>query len=147
MQGKWLHLIAVKVYRKQFLKDMLKQQIQEHNYLNGYVFVIFEFGIFIIILLPFTLYYLLHEKLWLGIVGLGLITNFIPVMLYALRSFFRKEKSIGINKLFNKKQRDDIEEKFPDLSKDTSIMFAYLIIPFLLTTTLCIQQLISKKRA
>jgi hypothetical protein len=126
---------------------MLKQKIQEHNYLNGYLFVIIEFSIFIIVLLPFTWYYLLHEKLWLGIIGLGLITNFIPVILYALRSFFRKEKSIGIIKFYNKKQRDDIREKIPNLSRDTSILFAYLIVPFLLITTLFIEQQIFKRRA
>ena len=124
---------------------MLKQKIQEHNYLNGYLFVVIEFGVFIMVILPFTLYYILHGKIWPGIIGLGLIVNFIPMLFFALRSLLRKEKSIGIHKIYNKMQRDDIKERFPNLSLDTLVLLVCLIIPFLLVIALCIELLGSNK--
>ncbi|HLX92575.1 MAG TPA: hypothetical protein VKR32_12880 [Puia sp.] len=78
---------------------MLIKKIEEHNYLNGFGFVIAEFSIFILVILPFTIYYLLHKDPLFAIIGTGLFVNFILVLFYALRSVMRKETSLGINKL------------------------------------------------
>ena len=124
---------------------MLTQKIREHNYLNGFKFVIVEFGFFICFILPFTLYYLVHKNFLYGIIGLGLIANFVVVIVFALRSVFKHEISIGINKLYNKKMREEINVNYPNLSKDTFILFISLILPFSLAIVVCIEQLTSKK--
>lgn len=120
---------------------LLIQRIKEHNYLNGFKFVIAEFGIFILIILPFTLYYLLHNNFIFGVIGLGLIANFMVVLVFAVGSVLRKETSVGINKVYSKKYREEINQKYPQLTNDTFILFAALIIPFILLIVVCAELL------
>ena len=80
--------------------NSLKTIILEHNYLNGFKFVIVEFGIFILVIAPYCLYYFFHYKFLLAGIASGLISNFIVVLFFAVRSVSRKESSLGITKLF-----------------------------------------------
>ena len=120
---------------------MLIKKIQEHNYLNGLWFVIAEFSIFILVILPITMYYLIHKQLLLGILGAGLFANFAVVLFYAVRSVIKKAPSLGIHKIYGKKIRTQIKIEYPHLSKDTFILFTTLIVPFLLAGGIWMEQL------
>lgn len=87
----------------------------------------------------------MHGNNILGIIGLGLLLNFITVILFALRSISNKEVSVGIHKLYNKKIREEIRLKYPHLSKDTFILFVTLVVPFMLAIVVCIELLNSNK--
>jgi hypothetical protein len=124
---------------------MLIKKIQDHNYLNGYLFVTIEFGLFVSVVFPFTIYYLLSGKTTLAIIGLGLIINFTTMALFSARSMLRKENSLGIHKLYNKKKRNEIRLNYPTLTKDTTILFLTLLVPFMLTIIVCIELLTSRQ--
>jgi hypothetical protein len=117
----------------------LTSLIREHNYLNGFRFVVTEFIISIIIVLPFTVYYLFHHRILFGIVGLGVIVNFSIYILFSIQSIRREEESIGIGKLFNKKIRAEIRNKYPNLDKLTWILTITTIVPFAMTTIVLLE--------
>ena len=119
--------------------------IREHNYLNGFRFVIGEFAISIIIVLPFTVYYLLNGRIFLGLVGFGVIANFSIYILFSVQSILRNESSIGIGKLFNKKVRAEIRNKFPNLDKLTLILSLATIVPFAMTIIVLFEAIKSDK--
>jgi Na+/melibiose symporter-like transporter len=122
-------------------KNKLVSIISEHNYLNGFKFVIAEFGVFILIILPFTLYYLIHRNLLFGLIGSGLVSNFVTVILFAFRSIRKRETSIGVLSFYKKKNLAELKHEYPDLSKHTFILFICLLVPFLLTVGVCIELL------
>jgi len=124
---------------------MLLKKIHDHNYLNGFLFVTIEFVAFISVFLPFTIYYLLNDEIFLAVVGIGLILNFCTVALFSVRSMLRKDTSLGINKLYNKEIRDEIKHNYPTLTKDTIILFMTLIIPFMLTAIVGVELFSSRQ--
>jgi hypothetical protein len=124
---------------------MLIKKILDHNYLNGFKFVVAEFGIFILVILPFTFYYSIHKNFLFGIIGIGLLANFVVVIFYAMRSIQRKERSLGINKIYDKKIREQIMLEYPHLVRDTFVLFAALILPFFLATGVSIELLKADK--
>ncbi len=126
---------------------MLIKKIQDHNYLNGFLFVTIEFVVFISVVLPFTIYYLLKGEILLLLIGIGLTLNFITVAFFSVRSMLRKDASLGIHKLYDKKIRDKIRLSYPTLTKDTTILFITLIIPFILTIIVCVELLNSRQNS
>ena len=126
---------------------MLIKKIQDHNYLNGFLFVTMEFVVFISAVLPFTIYYLLNGKITLSVIGIGLILNFTTVALFSVRSMLRKDASLGIHKLYNKKIRDKVRLSYPALTKDTTTLFITLIVPFILTIIVCVELLTSRQNS
>ena len=110
--------------------NSLKTIILEHNYLNGFKFVIVEFGIFILVIAPYCLYYFFHYKFLLAGIASGLISNFIVVLFFAVRSVSRKESSLGITKLYHRKTLAEVKNKYPDLPRNTTIFVISLLLPF-----------------
>jgi hypothetical protein len=106
--------------------------VRIHNYLNGFKFSTYEFILSSLIVLPFSFYYLTHNNFLYGLVSLGLIANFLIIVLFALQSIRRNEKDIGIKKLFKKERRGPIHEEYPNLDTMTLVLCITLVIPFLL---------------
>jgi hypothetical protein len=123
----------------------LTSMIRDHNFLNGFKFVIGEFILSILIVLPFTIYYLLSARFLLGVAGIGIIANFCIYIIFAVQSLLRKEKSIGIGKLFSKKIRSEIRNKYPELDRLTLILTLTTIVPFAMTAIVLSEASNSKK--
>lgn len=108
------------------------ERIKIHNYLNGFVFSMIEFLIVGLILMPFTVYYFLHSRFFYGMAGLGIILNSLLISAFAINSLNKKEKDLGLRKLFNPQVRHEMHNKYPNLQRDTYILSALILLPFML---------------
>jgi hypothetical protein len=66
----------------------------------------------------------------MAVIAAGLISNFLVVLFFSIRSVIRKEKSLGITKLFNKKILTEVKSQYPNLNLDTTIFVICLVLPF-----------------
>ena len=89
------------------------QRIKTHNVLNGIKFSIPEFVIIALLISPFAIYYILHAKVILALVSVGLILNCLTLAALGLRQWFGKEKGIGWKGLLDKQGRDRIDRAHP----------------------------------
>jgi len=113
--------------------NMLIPKIRSHNYINGYIFSVIEFILAAGIIIPFCVYYLRHGKILLASISIGLILNFIVIVLFALAALKRREKSIDVAFYLHARVRRQVAQKYPDLQADTVILCLALPIPFCLT--------------
>jgi hypothetical protein len=122
----------------------LTERIREHNLLNGFRFVIAEYTIASLLVLPFAIYYFLHGRFLMGMIGWGLVTNFCVYIILAVQSIRRKEVSIGIGKLFKKETREEINRNYPQLERTTWALTATTLVPFLMAVIVLAE--LSRKR-
>ena len=115
------------------LSGMLTPKIKAHNYINGYMFSAVEFILAAGIIFPFFVYYLWHGRLLLAGISIGLVSNFIVIVSFALASLRRGEESIGLAFYLDAKVRRQVAREYPDLQSDTVILCLALLIPFCLT--------------
>jgi hypothetical protein len=107
------------------------KRIKVHNYLNGHIFSLVEYLVVAVILTPFLVYYLAHGSAVYGLVTSGVILNCLTVAHFALASTLRREPSIGLLKFSrDPEMRKKIAIEHPDLSRDTLILGATVLIPF-----------------
>jgi hypothetical protein len=105
-------------------------RIKVHNYVNGFRFCVWEFVVASLLVLPFTVWFLAQGKYLYGVVGVGLIMNFLVVVTLAVQSLRRGEQDRGILQFFNKQRRGEIHAEYPHLDADTGIVCVALILPF-----------------
>lgn len=74
-------------------------------------------------------------------IALGLIFNFLVVLFFAFKSIAKNETSIGIAKLYNRKTMLEIKNKYPELSRNTTILVICLVLPFALFVITFIENL------
>ena len=110
--------------------------VRLHNYVNGLKFSAYEFIMASVTVAPFTAYYVVHGRVVYAVLSLGLIANFLVIVVFAIQSLMRREKSIGIVQLFNKQRRGEVHAQYPNLDTLTLILCMALIIPFLLAVTI-----------
>jgi hypothetical protein len=106
------------------------QRIKRHNEVWGFRFCAGEFVLASLLILPFTVWYLAHGKYLYGVIGMGLITNFLVVVVLALQSLHRGERDRGILQFFNKQLRGDIHAAYPRLDAETAVLCVAVILPF-----------------
>lgn len=105
--------------------------IKHHNYLNGLKFSFFEFLFAGAIFIPFALYYLIHGRAWYAALATGIILNCLTVSAVAFVSILKKEKSIGIGRLYKDKEvLGRVRAEFPRLSQETGILSLTILIPY-----------------
>src|SRR5262245_48566427 len=85
------------------------------------------------IIFPFCFYYLRHGKILLASISIGLISNFIVIVVFALAALKRREKSIGLAFYLHANIRRRVAQEYPDLQADTVILCLALLVPFCLT--------------
>lgn len=105
------------------------------------MFSVIEFIVAGGIIFPFVVYYLMHGRILLAIIGIGLVLNFIVVVLFALGSLRRGEKSIGLAFYLDAKVRKQVAHEFSDLQNDTLSLSVALLIPFYLTAAVLYESL------
>ncbi len=120
-------------------------KIRLHNYLNGSTFSMIEFLIVILLLLPFMAWYFLHGRLLYGIAALGIILNSAVIVAFAANSLIKKEKDLGLRKLFNRKVRIDISNQYPHMQRDTYVLSISILLPFVLCI-LCGVDLLKRRK-
>ena len=124
---------------------MLLEKIRSHNYVNGLVFSAAEFLFAALVTTPFFIYYVLHSRALLAVLAAGLILNFLTIVVFALLSKYRGEKSIGIPFYTNPALRRRIAETYPHLTADTLMLCASMLVPFVLLVVAVYESLYDKK--
>jgi hypothetical protein len=109
---------------------MLKM-IREHNTLNGFGFTIAEFLVLAVLLMPFVLYYWLHQRWWEGLIATGIVLNCATVAVTAARQRRRGEKEVGLRAMRRPELREQIAREHPSLAAHTMTLTLSLLIPFL----------------
>ncbi len=120
------------------------QRIKTHNVLNGIKFSIAEFVIIPGVLSPFAIYYVTHAKVEFAFISVGIILNCLTVAAFGLRQLVSKEKGIGLRKLLDKQERDNIAHANPHLLKDTVIITVTALAPYVLIALVTYESLASR---
>lgn len=107
------------------------KRIRLHNYLNGLLFSLVEYLLVAGILLPFFIFYLVHDWAFYSFISGGVIVNCLTVCFFALASIKKREQSIGLLRFSRDKNlRKQIAADHPSLSRDTLILSIAVLIPF-----------------
>jgi hypothetical protein len=123
------------------------KRIEEHNQLNGYLFVTIEFGAIAAVVAPFGIYWLGHRDWLLGAIAAGIIANCLVVFGTALRSLIRGDRGVGIWKIYtDPATRQAVATAHPNLSADTATVATASLLPFVLATAVLLEALLAGKR-
>jgi hypothetical protein len=123
------------------------KRIEDHNRLNGYLFVTIEFGVIGAVVAPFGIYWLGHQDWLLGAIAVGIVANSLVVLGTALRSLMRGERGVGIWKIYtDPATRKAVAEAHPSLSADTAMVAIGALLPFVLATIVALETLQATRR-
>lgn len=115
----------------------MTERIVAHNRLNGFVFSVIEFGLFSLIIVPFSIFYGFTGRWILFAISIGIVCNFLTVVTFAIMSLRSGEQSVGHRKLLNREYRAEIAKKYPHLFYDTLILTTSSLLPFVLLLAVC----------
>ncbi len=115
--------------------------IKTHNILNGITFSIAEFIIVPLIIAPFAIYYIVHGKVLLAAVAVGIILNCLTIVAFGIQQRRRKEQDLGIQHMFNKSVRERVGVDHPHLSRDTMVLSTALVLPYMVILWVIIELL------
>jgi hypothetical protein len=110
---------------------MIVARIKRHNIVNGFVFSLVEFALVAAIVGGFSVYALIQEKTVVGLVGLAIAVNCLPVMLYSVQSLRANEKQIGFRAWLTRTNRALIAQRYPETGVDTVVIVIATIVPLL----------------
>ena len=125
---------------------MLLDKIKSHNYLNGLVFSAVEFFLAALVVAPFFIYYITHEKLPYATVSAGLIINFLTITFVALQSLYKKEANLGLSFYFHKEKRRAVSKNYPHLGRDTIVLCIGFLVPYCLFLVVLCESLLSRTK-
>ena len=110
---------------------MIVDRIKRHNILNGFLFSFVEFALIALLIGGFAIFALMSGKYLIGIVGLGIAANCIPVMAYSIQSLRAKEKALGFGSWLHASGRLIIAKRYSEAAVDTTVIVVATAIPFL----------------
>lgn len=120
-------------------RQSMTERIVAHNRINGFTFSVIEFGLFSLIIMPFSIFYGFTER-WLFLaISVGIITNCLTVVIFAVISLRSGDVSVGHWKLFNREDRAAIAKQYPHLFYDTLILTTSSLLPFVLFLAVCLE--------
>ena len=118
------------------------KRIEDHNWLNGYLFVTIEFALMVAVIAPFGVYWLGHQKWLLAAVAVGIVANCLVVFGRSLRSLVRRERGVGFWKVYTDPvTRQQVAAEHPNLSADTAILAILCLLPFVLAAVSALESL------
>jgi len=110
----------------------MRDIIQRHNRLNGLWFSIIEFGFIAAFVGAFAIYYLIHQRWGMALIGWGIVLNCVAVVVYGLRQW-RQAKADGrpAGSYFSDRQaRERHRQENPHMLRDTLMLTIGTILPF-----------------
>jgi hypothetical protein len=123
------------------------KRIEDHNRLNGYLFVTIEFALIVAVIAPFGIYWLGHQKWLLAAVAVGIVANCLAVFGRSLRSLVQRERGVGFWKVYTDPvTRKQVAAEHPNLSADTAILAILCLLPFVLATAVARETVFAAKR-
>ena len=121
-------------------------RIKVHNLLNGIVFSIVEFLVTVLLIAPFAVYYVLHDKVLYATITIGIILNCLMIVIFGIQQYGNKEKDLGLRHLFHKDVRENISREYPHLRNDTLILVITMLLPFIMFLWVFYELLFGGKR-
>jgi hypothetical protein len=123
------------------------RRIEDHNRVNGYLFVTIEFGVTTAVVAPFGIYWLVHRDWLRGAIAAGIVANCLVVFGTALRSLTRGDRGFGIWKIYtDPATRQAVAAAHPNLASDTAIIATTSLVPFVLAALVALEVLPSGRR-
>jgi hypothetical protein len=123
------------------------KRIEDHNRLNGYLFVTIEFGVIVAVIAPYGIYWIGHRDWLLGAIAAGIVANSLVFFGTALRSLIRGDRGVGFWKVYtDPATRQSIAVAHPNLSADTAILAILCLLPFVVATAASLEALLARKR-
>jgi hypothetical protein len=124
------------------------KRIEDHNRLNGYLFVTIEFVVIAAVLAPFGIYWLSHRDWVLGAIAVGIFVNCLVVVARAVRGLVRREPGVGLWKIYtDTATRHAVAASYPNLSADTFVVAIAALLPFVLAAAVAREALVRGKAA
>ncbi len=109
------------------------RRLQQHNRLNGFIFVVAEFTFIGALAAIFAALYGAEQQ-WIGFTATcGIAANSLVVIASAVQQMLRREADLGIWRVYtDSKVRDQVARENPNLSRDTLMITGAVLVPFLL---------------
>jgi hypothetical protein len=108
-------------------------RVKTHNRLNGFGFVIGEFGLIGVVAVVFAVLYLAKGSGLPAVACAGITANSIVVIWLAVRALGRGEAGIGLWRIYTQRTiRDQVMRDHPGLSAETLLITLAVLLPFLL---------------
>ena len=104
--------------------------IRRHNRVNGLWFSLLEFALIALCIGTFASYYVVHQRVLLALVGIGITLNCIPVMVDAAAALRAQRSPGAAGTIWNKAARPQIQRENPHMLRDTLILSMATLIPF-----------------
>jgi hypothetical protein len=114
--------------------------VREHNRLNGFGLVMVEFFLVTLAALLIAIAGIVHGRILLAIIGVGIGVNAITVITITAAQIRDHEQSEGLLKLRSSEFRASLAQKNPNLSRHTMLVFVSTLVPFLLVALLLLQR-------
>ncbi len=109
----------------------MRDIIQRHNRLNGLAFSVIEFGLIALLVGTFATYYVFHHRVILAVISWGISVNCLPVVVYGIRSLRDNQaKGRRIGSFWSKQTREQRKAENPHMLRDTLILTAATLLPF-----------------
>ena len=108
-------------------------RVETHNSLNGFGFVIGEFGLIGVVALVFAVLYAAKGGGLPAVACLGITANSIVVIWLAVRAMRRGKSAIGLWRIYTQPEvRAQVMREHPGLSSETLLITLAVLVPFLL---------------
>lgn len=114
--------------------------IREHNTLNGLRFVLVEFLVVTLAALWIGVGTGLHRQVGMALAGCGIAANGLAALIIAAAQLHAHDANIGLLKAWSAKHRARIARDFPDLTRHTTLIVVFLLVPFLLVLLLSMER-------
>jgi len=113
-------------------RSNMRDIIERHNRLNGFMFSVIEFGLVAVFVGAFGTYYLIHRRWGLAFIGWGITLNCVPVFLYGLRRLAQAgAKGQSISSYYSDKgSRKQLRRENPHMLRDTMVLTIGTVLPF-----------------
>ncbi|MDR3405806.1 MAG: hypothetical protein P4L99_25195 [Chthoniobacter sp.] len=110
----------------------MRDIIHRHNLLNGIVFSVVEFGLIALLAGAYATYYLLHNRIAMGVVAGGIALNCAPVVVDGLREV-RKRRAGGeaVGSFWDKAARKRHQKENPHMLRDAIALTVGTLLPFI----------------
>lgn len=109
---------------------MIIERIKRHNIINGFWFSTIEFSGVAVLVAAFAVYAWLQGKWQIGVIGVGIACNCLPVVIEGVLSIRGREEQIGFIAWLRKDTRDSIARRYPETSLDTVVIVLTTVLPF-----------------
>jgi hypothetical protein len=115
-------------------------RVETHNRLNGFGFVIGEFGLIGLVALVFAVLYAAKGDGLPAVACVGITANSIVVIWRAVRAMRRGQPSIGLWRIYTQPDvRAQVMREHPGLSAETLLITVAVVVPFLLLLIVAVE--------